>query len=59
MEVWRIANFDMVPLDPDMYGQFYRWNLSFRLRGLHLLSITSHAALIAQRHASSGKSFRV
>lgn len=23
VEVWRIANFDMVALDPDAYGQFY------------------------------------
>jgi hypothetical protein len=23
VEVWRIANFDMVPVEPSLYGQFY------------------------------------
>ena len=23
VDVWRIANFDMVPVDPSLYGQFY------------------------------------
>ena len=39
VEVWRIANFDMVPLDPSTYGQVYTHCNSLPLTATHSTSL--------------------
>jgi len=53
VEVWRIANFDMVPLDPSTYGQVYTLCNLLPLTATHWTSLHLTATQCKSLHLTA------